>query len=512
MKLHLKITSTMLSAVMCASILMAPVSAIADETEAPVETQTEVTEKEEPETKETQVPEEPKKEPETKESEQAGETEPAQPSEDAKEDKEAAEPEEKIPSDSASVSKKYAVIGSGTCGYHLTWSLDSNGTLTIKGSGRMDDYSYVNSSKAPPWFEHADKITKVVIDSGVSEIGYYAFYKCKKITKVIIPDTVTSIGDGAFEYCEQLTGITIPGGVTYIGNLAFCSSGLKSVTLPSGLEEIGGGTFSNCRSLTTVAIPKGVTSIGDCAFYGSGITSLNIPDGVTFIGEQTFSNCTKLTSITLPDSITHLDYGTFEHCSSLRNVKLPKDITYMLDGLFEGCTGLTSITIPKSVTEIGRGAFSDCPLLNDVYYDGTKSDWDKIKIGENNKGIQVPEIHLGDGTVIPSKKSDNTLTAKGKTAKVKYKKLRKKARTVSRAKVLTVSNAQGNVTYKLTGVKRGKSKKYKKYFKINSTTGNVTIKKKLKKGTYKVTCVVTAAGDSNYKAGTKTVTFTIKIK
>lgn len=112
----------------------------------------------------------------------------------------------------------------------------------------------------------------------------------------------------------------------------------------------------------------------------------------------------------------------------------------------------------------------------------------------------------------PALTSVNTLSVTPKTAKVKYKKLKKKKQTVARAKVMNVSNAQGNVTYKLTGVKRGKSKKYKKYFKINSTTGNVTIKKKLKKGTYKVTCVVTAAGDSNYKAGTKTVTFKIKVK
>ena len=46
---------------------------------------------------------------------------------------------------------------------------------------------------------------------------------------------------------------------------------------------------------------------------------------------------------------------------------------------------------------------------------------------------------------------------------------------------------QGKMTYKLVKVKRGK-KSYKKYFKINKTTGKIKIKKnrKMKKGTYKV--------------------------
>ena len=114
--------------------------------------------------------------------------------------------------------------------------------------------------------------------------------------------------------------------------------------------------------------------------------------------------------------------------------------------------------------------------------------------------------------VIAKEAKQNTLTVSGKTAKVKYKKLRKKAQTVGRSKVLAVSNAQGKVTYSLVSVKRGKSKKYKKYFKINATTGNVTVKKKLKKGTYSVTCRVTAAGDVEYKGVTKTVSFKIKVK
>ena len=77
---------------------------------------------------------------------------------------------------------------------------------------------------------------------------------------------------------------------------------------------------------------------------------------------------------------------------------------------------------------------------------------------------------------------------------------------------MTVNNPQGKVIYKLVSVKRGKSKKYKKYFKVNSATGKVTIKKRLRKGTYKITCKVTATGDISYKGATKTVTFKIKVK
>ena len=47
---------------------------------------------------------------------------------------------------------------------------------------------------------------------------------------------------------------------------------------------------------------------------------------------------------------------------------------------------------------------------------------------------------------------------------------------------------------------------------INSKTGNITVKKGLKKGTYKVKVKVTAAGNTDYKKVTKTVTFKIKVK
>lgn len=68
------------------------------------------------------------------------------------------------------------------------------------------------------------------------------------------------------------------------------------------------------------------------------------------------------------------------------------------------------------------------------------------------------------------------------------------------------------MSYKLYSAKKGK-KNFKKYFKINAKTGKTTIKKKLKKGTYKVVIKVQAAGDANYNISPwNSATFKVRIK
>ena len=102
-------------------------------------------------------------------------------------------------------------------------------------------------------------------------------------------------------------------------------------------------------------------------------------------------------------------------------------------------------------------------------------------------------------------KKANTLKIKsGKTYKVKYKKLKKAKKTVSYASVINFSSkGQGTLTF----AKKSGNKKI-----TISKSGTVTIKKKLKRGTYKVKVKVTASGNGNYTASsTKTVTFKIKV-
>ena len=101
-------------------------------------------------------------------------------------------------------------------------------------------------------------------------------------------------------------------------------------------------------------------------------------------------------------------------------------------------------------------------------------------------------------------KAANPLKVKGKTATVKYSVLQKKNVTLKKAAVLSVTKAQGKVTFKkLSGVKK---------ISIDKNTGKVTVMKGLPRGTYKVKVKVSAAGNKNYFPGSKTVTFTVKVK
>ena len=221
--------------------------------------------------------------------------------------------------------------GAAGDGSGVTWQLTENTddpstyTLTIRGSGAMEDYLM---SSHQPWCSFRKQITSVVVSPGVTSIGNLAFTRSCNIIHVDIADSVVSIGEQAFSDCSRLTDITVPQSVTYIDANAFEScTNLSSITLSTNnITSIRPYTFSGCSELSSIVIPDGVTSIQLGAF----------------------SNCTKLTSITIPDSVTTIDPWAFKNCSSL-----------------------TSITIPSSVTSIGSNVFDGCTSLNDIRYSGT---------------------------------------------------------------------------------------------------------------------------------------------
>lgn len=103
------------------------------------------------------------------------------------------------------------------------------------------------------------------------------------------------------------------------------------------------------------------------------------------------------------------------------------------------------------------------------------------------------------------KKAANTLAVKGQTAKIKYSALKKKAQTIPASKAYKfTSRGQGKITYTKSS---GNSK-----ITVSKKTGKITVKKGLKKKTYKLKVRIKAAGTGNYKAKTKTVTVNIRVR
>lgn len=164
---------------------------------------------------------------------------------------------------------------SGFCGDNLAYYIDGT-VMTICGTGAMDNYS---SRKQEPWLAYKHFITKLIIEDGITSIGFNAFSRFDSITEVVIPGSVKTIGDDAFYYCTNLRSVTLPEGLERIESLAFedCSS-LTEITIPSSVTWIDSCAFGNCASLRkVVAMGGGVwannpfsNSTGICELYFYG--------------------------------------------------------------------------------------------------------------------------------------------------------------------------------------------------------------------------------------------------
>ncbi len=247
---------------------------------------------------------------------------------------------------------------SGSCGDNLTWAIE-DGTLTISGTGAMED-------SQRPWHTYGGNkgaYTKVVVESGVTTIGDYAFDSDYKVTQVTLPETLTSIGDHAFD-ASGITGITIPSGVTTIGDSAFKSChDLAYVQLPDTVTRIEDWAFWYCDSLTSIELPDGLTYIGASAFLFSGINSISIPGTVT-LGESVFDS-SKLTSVELGNGIAALPASTFR-TSLVESVDIPGSVKTIGNKAFYYCRELSDVTLHEGLERIDAEAFYKCGSITEI--------------------------------------------------------------------------------------------------------------------------------------------------
>lgn len=256
----------------------------------------------------------------------------------------------RLSSNPVSVSGTYE----GSINWTITGTDDSypDCTLTVTGTGNIPE-SYANA----PWYEHRDKVKKLVISDGITGIGYNNFDQFKNLEEAVIGNDVETIGEHAFSNCYNL----------------------KKITLPNSLEKIGPMAFMSCESLSSVVIPDSVTEIGNYAFLA----------------------CLDLREIKLGNGINTIGNGTFSYCTSLVYIRIPSGVTEIGEKAFESCRSLKAVWIPDTVNKISSSAFKCYTLddtlkpicLNGVYYEGNRADWTGINIENENGSLTGAEIH-----------------------------------------------------------------------------------------------------------------------
>ncbi|MBQ8077845.1 MAG: leucine-rich repeat protein [Eubacterium sp.] len=458
----------------------------------------------------------------------------------------------------------HALDASGTCGVNVNYTFDEEtGALVISGTGAITDYT--ESNKSP--FHMATAVKSIEIKDGVKGIGANAFKLCANAKSIKIPASVESIGAGAFMQCYYLESIIVPDGINDIENNTFNSCvRLERIVLPLSTSYIGEGAFCNCKNLKAVLYKgneakwSGITveaksnddlnnaakvynftfkgtcvnditndktnysfdmdtatltisgngemadyeEPGNSPFYrNAAIKTVIIKKGIETTGEYAFAECTGLEDVIIEEgTLTTIGWETFCGCTGLKTINIPYSVKYYSEETFDGASDTFTITADCSKNSV----FTD-------YVEGTHRVWNKThkycrsKITSTTATSYKRTYYCFCGENSYTKtfnKEANTFTAKGKTKTLKYKTLKKKNLTLKRADAITVSNAKGTVTYtKASGNKK---------IVVNKKTGKFTVKKGIKKGTYKVKVKVKAAGTQKIKAKTVTVTVKIKVK
>ena len=177
----------------------------------------------------------------------------------------------------------------------------------------------------------------------------------------------------------------------------------KDLVLPETVEHngvtytvtsIGKGAFARKNGLNSIVIPNTVVLIAEGAFASNwGLASIEIPASVVEIGTRAFEWAGNIAEVKFAanSQLKILGTSAFSHAKGLKSIELPEGLTTIKNCAFADCNVLESVTIPASVTTIMEHMFDNpsnptggCPMLKTVKYAGTKEQWGKINLAENN--------------------------------------------------------------------------------------------------------------------------------
>lgn len=328
-------------------------------------------------------------------------------------------------------------ITSGECGKNATWSYDqTTKTLTIAGSGAMDDYKHACDEAVVPWKPYRNEIETVVIGEGITRVGDEAFgfegYESSelmhypKLKNIIFApnSSVTEIGEFAFEGAEALEEITLPKSLQAIKGswyqeairTAFPSEALKAIYVEDGNKIFHSdegvlykGTemwvYPPQKDAAQYDILSGTTEVYCIPAWNwtanTFLQSVSIPGSVKKIPDSMFQGCRSLREVSLSEGTEEINSSAFWCCASLRRLDIPVSVTRFVpdEGNIHWASGFDKDSTPLDIYFSGMVApefetdnegVAICTTKTTegkvtIYYPAQATGWDAVQTQENVK-------------------------------------------------------------------------------------------------------------------------------
>ncbi|NDA40309.1 MAG: hypothetical protein EBX88_02595, partial [Actinobacteria bacterium] len=177
---------------------------------------------------------------------------------------------------------------------------------------------------------------------------------------LVIEDGITEVGYEAFKGNSSISSVTLPNSLTKIGKDAFKSSTITSIVLGDGLVEIGETAFQYTESLTSVVFGNSLNTIKGSAFWGTGLQSISLPNSVANLEGYTHFQNSRLESFTLGEGITKIPSG-FLFDAPIREVTIGRNVNLIEENAFgksSEVNTLESATFLGNAPVVEEGAFS----------------------------------------------------------------------------------------------------------------------------------------------------------